>query len=88
MNQERFAELAVKVALGLATDEEKVEFGLMKRAVKKDMKGTAVATPEGMIAKLRKQIEKLEATIAYIEENGEMPAKSKRGRKAKNAEQE
>lgn len=77
----RFTTLAVNVALGIASDEEKAEFLLLKKAAKKELKGDKT-TPEGLITMLRNKIAKLENAIAYVEENGCLPPVKTRQRKS------
>lgn len=83
-----FADLAIAVAMGTADDEQKLRFKELKAAAK--AVGNAakkVLTPETYIAKIRKQIDKLQLLIEKCEATGEIPAKGTRGRKPKNTDE-
>ena len=80
----RFLELAGRVAAGIATDEQKLEFKELKTAAKAEVKETIKSTPEFMIQQLTSRINKLETLRDYIITNGKLPEKvatsGKRGR--------
>jgi hypothetical protein len=86
VSSDRFNTLAVKAALGQLNDEEKIEFQLMKKSAKAEIREQSKTTPEGIIAGLRKKIAKLESMIQYVEINGELPPVKHREKNAEGSD--